>query len=308
MAFDTAAHMHTVEALESGHLCLTAMGFRENPIPTGLWRFPDYTYGRQLARSHPGTTPNGRSGMSAERTDIVVIGSGFGGAITAYHLAAGGARVVVLERGTWVPSDEFDQGFELGTSSTADLRLRRGPWDERARRQLRRRRQRGVLRHDAARAPVHLRPARAASADGGCGRRPINRDILEPWYDRVAEALPISQQTWDQVSYPGGLWASEACNHRRPDRQPAQCRDRHLAVHQLQLDDGRLPLRREALAAAEPTCPRAGHRTARRSGRCTEVQKISREDDWYRVHLQRRLMTRGLPGNRGQRHHPTPRS
>ena len=29
---------------------------------------------------------------SAERTDIVVIGSGFGGAITAYHLAAGGAK------------------------------------------------------------------------------------------------------------------------------------------------------------------------------------------------------------------------
>ena len=44
---------------------------------------------------------------SAERTDILVIGSGFGGAITAYHLAAGGANVVVLERGPWVPSDEF---------------------------------------------------------------------------------------------------------------------------------------------------------------------------------------------------------
>ena len=55
---------------------------------------------------------------SAERTDIVVIGSGFGGAIAAYHLAAGGAKVVVLERGPWVPSDEFDHGFELGTSST----------------------------------------------------------------------------------------------------------------------------------------------------------------------------------------------
>ena len=55
---------------------------------------------------------------SAERTDIVVIGSGFGGAITAYHLSAGGGKVVILERGPWVPSDEFDQGFELGTSST----------------------------------------------------------------------------------------------------------------------------------------------------------------------------------------------
>ena len=29
-----------------------------------------------------------------ESTDVLVIGSGFGGAITAYHLAAGGAKVV----------------------------------------------------------------------------------------------------------------------------------------------------------------------------------------------------------------------
>src|SRR5260221_4566317 len=61
-------------------------------------------------------TTNGT--RSQEQTDIVVIGSGFGGAITAYHLAAGGAKVVVLERGPWVTSDEFDHGFELGTSST----------------------------------------------------------------------------------------------------------------------------------------------------------------------------------------------
>src|SRR5580692_10386467 len=55
---------------------------------------------------------------SSERTDILVIGSGFGGAIAAYHLAAGGARVVVLERGPWLSSDEFDHDFNLGTSST----------------------------------------------------------------------------------------------------------------------------------------------------------------------------------------------
>ena len=37
-----------------------------------------------------------------ESTDVLVIGSGFGGAITAYHLAAGGAKVVILERGPWL--------------------------------------------------------------------------------------------------------------------------------------------------------------------------------------------------------------
>jgi hypothetical protein len=58
MAFDTAAHMNTVSALEEGHPGLTTMGFAK-PDPDGLWRFPEYTYGRQLARAHPDTTPNG---------------------------------------------------------------------------------------------------------------------------------------------------------------------------------------------------------------------------------------------------------
>lgn len=58
MAFDTAAHMDTVTALENGHPGLTTMGFAK-PDPDGLWRFPDYSYGRQLSRSHPDTTPNG---------------------------------------------------------------------------------------------------------------------------------------------------------------------------------------------------------------------------------------------------------
>ena len=53
-----------------------------------------------------------------ERTDVLVIGSGFGGAIPAYHLAAGGASVVVLERGPWLTADEFDHDFKFGSSST----------------------------------------------------------------------------------------------------------------------------------------------------------------------------------------------
>ncbi|HEY1624228.1 MAG TPA: DUF5987 family protein [Streptosporangiaceae bacterium] len=58
MAFDTAAHMDTIQAIENGHPGLTMMGFAK-PDSDGLWRFPDYSYGRQLARSHPDTTPNG---------------------------------------------------------------------------------------------------------------------------------------------------------------------------------------------------------------------------------------------------------
>ena len=58
MAFDTAAHMDTVQAMEAGHPGLQMMGFAK-PDPDGLWRFPDFSYGRQLSRPHPDTTPNG---------------------------------------------------------------------------------------------------------------------------------------------------------------------------------------------------------------------------------------------------------
>ncbi len=58
MAFDTAAHMHTTDAIAAGHPGLTAMGFAP-PDADGLWRFPDYSYGRQLADIHPDTTPAG---------------------------------------------------------------------------------------------------------------------------------------------------------------------------------------------------------------------------------------------------------
>jgi hypothetical protein len=58
MAFDTGAHMHTVDALAGGHPGLTAMGFTA-PDADGLWRFAEFSYGRPLADLHPDTTPSG---------------------------------------------------------------------------------------------------------------------------------------------------------------------------------------------------------------------------------------------------------
>ncbi|MBZ4020135.1 GMC oxidoreductase [Streptomyces purpurogeneiscleroticus] len=43
----------------------------------------------------------------AEHVDTVVVGSGFGGSVTAYNLAQGGQRVVVLERGRRYPPGSF---------------------------------------------------------------------------------------------------------------------------------------------------------------------------------------------------------
>ncbi|MEV4555574.1 DUF5987 family protein [Kitasatospora sp. NPDC049285] len=58
MAFDTGAHIHTSEAMANGHPGLAAMGFSQ-PDTDGLWRFPAFSYGRQLADLHPDTTPTG---------------------------------------------------------------------------------------------------------------------------------------------------------------------------------------------------------------------------------------------------------
>ena len=58
MAFDSAAHLHTAEALAAGHPGLTQMGFTL-PDADGLWRFPAYSYGRRLAALHPHTTVSG---------------------------------------------------------------------------------------------------------------------------------------------------------------------------------------------------------------------------------------------------------
>ncbi|MGI8666797.1 MAG: DUF5987 family protein [Jatrophihabitans sp.] len=58
MAFDAGAHLHTTEALAAGHPGLLMLGFQP-PEADGLWRFPNYSYGRQLAQIHPNTTATG---------------------------------------------------------------------------------------------------------------------------------------------------------------------------------------------------------------------------------------------------------
>ncbi|WP_189249425.1 DUF5987 family protein [Streptosporangium pseudovulgare] len=58
MAYDSAAHLSTADALAAGHPGLTAMGVTR-PGADGLWRFPAYSYGRPLADLHPDTTPSG---------------------------------------------------------------------------------------------------------------------------------------------------------------------------------------------------------------------------------------------------------
>ncbi|OZM71919.1 glucose-methanol-choline oxidoreductase [Amycolatopsis antarctica] len=156
--------------------------------------------------------------MSTEKTDVVIVGSGFGGAIAAYHLAAGGAKVVVLERGPWLQSNEFEHDFLLGSSYTRAFDFVVGDGMS-------------VLGGNCVGggsvvyfAAMPRAPRFVFERHGSIGRRmwpaSIDRSSLDPWYDKVAEALPVSQQDWNDVSYSGGLWAA-ACHHAGRTANPA---------------------------------------------------------------------------------------
>jgi len=52
VAYHTAANLPTVEAIRTRHPGLAAIGFPP-PDPDGIWRFPEFSYRRVLARPHP---------------------------------------------------------------------------------------------------------------------------------------------------------------------------------------------------------------------------------------------------------------
>lgn len=58
MSYDSAAHLHTAQAIADGHPGLKAMGLFK-PDDDGLLRFKNFSYGRKLAELHPDTTPSG---------------------------------------------------------------------------------------------------------------------------------------------------------------------------------------------------------------------------------------------------------
>jgi choline dehydrogenase-like flavoprotein len=220
------------------------------------------------------------NGNAADRTDVLIVGSGFGGAITAYHLAAGGAKVTVLERGPWLESKEFEHDFLLGSSYTRAFDFVVGDGMS-------------VLGGNCVGggsvvyfAAMPRAPKFVFERHGSIGRRmwpaELTRDSLEPWYDRVSEALPVSQQDWNDVSYPGGLWAA-ACNHSGRTANPApvavdntKCTNCNWMMAGCRFDAKRSLLTNYLPAAlAHGAEIRPLH----------EVQKLSRtEDGGYRVH------------------------
>lgn len=142
-----------------------------------------------------------------ETTDVLVIGTGFGGAIPAFRLAAGGAKVVMLERGPWRKTSDIKQDLQLGTY-TQILDLVMGDGVE-------------VIAGNVVggSSVVYLAASMRAPSfvferrGGGQTRLwpgAIDRGRMDKYYDLVERALPVSPQDWDDVSYGGGVFAA-AC-------------------------------------------------------------------------------------------------
>jgi choline dehydrogenase-like flavoprotein len=144
-----------------------------------------------------------------EKTDVLVVGTGFGGAIPAYNLAAAGAKVVMLERGPELATHEFEQSLRIGSYTrivdlitATGIQVVAGNCVGGS----------SVVYYAASlRAPSFIFERR-----GSTGRRlwpsSITRAALDRWYDRVEHTIPVAQQSWDDVPYPGGLFAA-ACHH-----------------------------------------------------------------------------------------------
>jgi choline dehydrogenase-like flavoprotein len=217
---------------------------------------------------------------ATENTDVLVVGSGFGGAIAAYHLAAGGAKVVVLERGPWLTGEEFDHDFKFGSSTTRIFDFVVGDGMS-------------ILGGNCVGggsvvyfATMPRAPRFVFERQGSIGRRmwpaAISRDTLEPWYDRVAEALPVTPTSWDEVPYIGGVFAAacraagHTCNPSPSAVDASLCTNCNWMMSGCKFDAKRsLLLNYLPAAVAHGAEIRPLH----------EVQKITRtEDGSYRVH------------------------
>ena len=154
---------------------------------------------------------------AAEAVDVVIVGSGFGGSITAWRLAelyrAAGvdpARIVVLERGRRYGHPDFRQSMDIDHLSDV-YKLIQGQGAQ-------------VVTANAVgggsnlylaaslRAPRETFERRDHRPDDGPDRRmwpaTISRRTLDPYYALAERGLRVKRPTWDQVSKSGGLWAA----------------------------------------------------------------------------------------------------
>ena len=152
----------------------------------------------------------------AERVDVCIVGSGFGGSISAWRLAelyrAAGERpsVVVLERGLRKGHKDFAQSMDIKRLSEA-YALIQGQGAQVVVANLV---GGGSNLYLAAslRAPSEIFERADAAPNDGPRRRmwpkALSRRTLDPFYARAEAGLRVAPTPWSMVSKSGGIWAS----------------------------------------------------------------------------------------------------
>lgn len=163
----------------------------------------------------------------AERVDVCIAGSGFGGAIAAWRLAelyeASGEdpmRVLVLERGSRYQHADFRQSMDVENLSRV-YNLIQSTGGTGAQMVVANAVGGGSNLYLAAslRAPSETFERHDRNpADPGEGRvwpRAIDRSELNRYYARAEAALRVRRPSWNEVSKSGGLWAAtlDAAGH-----------------------------------------------------------------------------------------------
>ena len=153
----------------------------------------------------------------AERVDVCIVGSGFGGSIAAWRLAelyaAAGedpGRIVVLERGKRKGHTDFRQSMDVehlsevygliqGQGAQVVLANLVGGGSN-------------LYLAASLRAPSEIFERRDHNPNDGPERRmwpkPVSRRSLNPFYRRAEAGLRVEQPGWDRVSKSGGVWAA----------------------------------------------------------------------------------------------------
>jgi cholesterol oxidase len=156
--------------------------------------------------------------------DVIVVGSGFGGGIAACRLAEAGKRVCLLERGRRFSREDFiDEPDEAPSMIWHRSANPRGLFDVRLMRDVSVITAAGVGGGSLVYANVQLRAAPEVFAEGWPAA--IDREALDPWYDRTEEALePVA--TPDEPPLPKIAAYGAAARHidREAQRLP-------IAVH-----------------------------------------------------------------------------
>jgi len=252
----------------------------------------------------------------AERVDVCIVGSGFGGSISAWRLAelyaaAGSdpASILVLERGRRFKHTDFKQSMHIAHLSSVYKLIQSsgGPGTFMASGpqgcQMVTANAVGggsnLYLAASIRAPTEIFERRDRHPDDGPERRmwpaEVSRKTLNGFYARAERALRVNRPSWNRVSKSGGLWAAtlhnagHTCDRVPLAIDPGRCAEAKWC-HTGCIFGAKNTLNTNYLASAE----RAGVRV--RPNR--EVERITRAD--ANASGYRYLVTASLMDNEGE--------